>query len=191
MVPVAVRSLVVRPPYRERVLVAKDPLFVTSARVSVSTYTGQLVPFARQTLVPPTVREVVTSRVVPVAPVNVMRLISAVPVTERSVTPRRVPVPYPKVRSWRDVVPVAVRSAVVRPPKKVTALVVTAPKVVTSCRVWLSAAQFVPFERQTGTPATVSGPVISRLVPVAPPKSRFVAKRFVGVLCRYWNGDGI
>jgi hypothetical protein len=68
VVPVAVRSEVSRPPYKRRVEVAKFPLFVTSARVEVSTSTWQFVPFERQTLVPPTVREVVTSSVVPVAP---------------------------------------------------------------------------------------------------------------------------
>jgi hypothetical protein len=41
-----------KPPYRERVEVAKEPRAVTVARVSDSTDTGQFVPVWRQTAVP-------------------------------------------------------------------------------------------------------------------------------------------
>jgi len=49
VVPVAVMFDVLIPPYRVRVAVATDPLFVTVRRVSASGITRQFVPSARQT----------------------------------------------------------------------------------------------------------------------------------------------
>ena len=68
VLPVAVRFEVTRPPKRVTVVVADAPRWVTEARVSVSVVTdaGQFVPFERQTVVPPTKRDV-RAREVPVA----------------------------------------------------------------------------------------------------------------------------
>jgi hypothetical protein len=51
-VEVTVEEAAIKPPYRERVEVAKEPRAVTVARVSDSTDTGQFVPVWRQTAVP-------------------------------------------------------------------------------------------------------------------------------------------
>ena len=58
---------------------------------------------------------------------------------------------------WREVVPVAVRLAVVSPPKKVTEVVVYDPRLVTSWRVsvWLVDWQLVPSAKHTCLELTV------------------------------------
>ena len=66
VLPVAVRFEVTRPPKRVMVVVADAPRWVTEARVSASVDDGQFVPFERQTVVPPTRRDV-RAREVPVA----------------------------------------------------------------------------------------------------------------------------
>src|SRR3989344_2465620 len=63
---VTVRFEVTKPPKRVTVVVADAPRWVTEARVSASVDDGQFVPFERQTVVPPTRRDV-RARDVPVA----------------------------------------------------------------------------------------------------------------------------
>src|SRR3989344_280906 len=63
---VTVRFEVTKPPKRVTVVVADAPRWVTEARVSASVDDGQFVPFERQTVVPPTRRDV-RAREVPVA----------------------------------------------------------------------------------------------------------------------------
>src|SRR3989344_5799708 len=63
---VTVRFEVTKPPKRVTVVVADAPRWVTEARVSASVDDGQFVPLERQTVVPPTKRDV-RAREVPVA----------------------------------------------------------------------------------------------------------------------------
>jgi hypothetical protein len=74
-------------------------------------------------------------------------------------TAKFVVVPFVSVVFWSEVVPVAVRSEVVRPPKNWTVVVVKLPRAVTDWSVSRPAAwegQPTPFERQTAWPATVA-----------------------------------
>jgi hypothetical protein len=95
VVPVAVRLEVVSPPYNVRVAVATEPRFVTVRRVSDSVVAGQLVPLARQTDWPATVREFnkrdepdadVNSRLVEVAFVKLALFTLNVPTVPLSVS---------------------------------------------------------------------------------------------------------
>jgi hypothetical protein len=75
------------------------------------------------------------------------------------VTAKLVVVPFVIVVFWREVVPVAVRSETVSPPKSVTEEVAKLPRLVTEARVSLSAAaegQPTPFWRQMAWPETVA-----------------------------------
>lgn len=121
---------------------------------------GQLVPFSRHTLTPPTVRDEVTSAFVPVAPVK-RRLVA-----KKFVVVTLVPVAMVKVRFCNEVTP-----ATFNEPVRL-ALVPVAPVKST----------FV--EKKFVDVAEVNTAlVVKRFVPVAFVQRALVAKRLVVVVC--------
>jgi hypothetical protein len=120
-VEVTVEEAAIKPPYRERVEVAKEPRAVTVARVSTSAATEQLVPFERHARYPPTYNcEVETT---PEAKRLVVVTLNPVAFEKMRVPPlilevlrvEIVPLEAPKMEAKRLVEVVLVRTAFVAP----------------------------------------------------------------------------
>ncbi len=103
-VEVTVDELPTKPPYNCKVVVENEPRAVTDARVSTSAnkYAGQLVPLVRQTVWPP----IVSALNEPVF--ALIRVVDAIPETNRFVVVTFTPVPLVNVRLPRAEVPVTV-----------------------------------------------------------------------------------
>ncbi len=172
-VEVTVEEAPTKPPYNRRVLVANAPRAVTEANVSVSAsrYAGQLRPFVRQTVEPPTVKALKE----PV--LALMRVVEAIPLTNKFVVVTSTPVASAKVRLLSAEVPVTVSAlrmvcpstvkvevtvedAPTNPPKSCKVVVENEPRAVTEAKVSVSASRYAgqlrPLVRQTVEPPTVS-----------------------------------
>ncbi len=101
-VEVTVDEAPTKPPYKSKVEVAKAPRAVTLASVSVSAskYAGQLRPLVRQTVEPPTVKALNEPEFA------LMRVVEAMPLTNKLVVVTFKPVAFVKVTAFKADVPV-------------------------------------------------------------------------------------
>lgn len=197
-VPVALMSLVRRPPKSVSVVVVKAPRLVADWRVSTSTdeVEGQPTPFCRQIPCPATVAEAKVAKLAWSVEAVAFKK-EPVPRTARPVEVTFDPVAFVKVRPERDElpvtdnvpatlsVPVTELDAATKPPKNSTVVVVNDPRAVTDWRVSFAETDPVPVAK-TAHPVLVPTPVSliyirpfvesitrSPIVPVTLPSGKF------------------